>query len=188
MLTWRYDDYTVQVSDDKYYNPDSTDNINKYDAFYSGGDRIYRLTSIHAIKLYNVTDELIRCVGVACSGGGTTIHDNSALVKNNRLFVCCADSVFCLELPSLNLLWVSKCDWATCFGIYSYKNDFIINGELEISKINDDGHVLWKYSDRDIFTSLSSDEQFNIVEDKIFVPVWEHGIRIIDADTGESIN
>ena len=43
---------------------------------------------------------------------------------------------------------------ATCFSIYQYKNDFIIHGELDITRIDRLGKIIWQVSVRDIFVNI----------------------------------
>jgi hypothetical protein len=52
-------------------------------------------------------------VCVCLSGGPTGIHSKSSVMEGNSFLICCADSIFCLALPDLNLTWITKADQAT---------------------------------------------------------------------------
>lgn len=186
MLTKQFEGYTIKIFDDKYFNPNSADNVHRYDVVYgSSKDLEYRATSTHGIKIFDETGELIKTVCVRNIGGATGIHQNSIVIFENKLLICCSDSIFCIELPSLNILWNKVCDMATCFGIYHYKNDFIIHGEMAVSRINIKGELVWEYTDRDIFTSLNSEDDFRIINNMIFVKVYFNGERVINAENGK---
>lgn len=184
MIKTQYKDYTIIVFDDSYYKENSADNSHHYDIIY-GASSEFGFTSLHGIKIYDVFDNLIKSVCVCTTGGGTGIHKNSFVISEGKLLICCCDSVFCLLIPSLTLEWNKVCDSATCFGIYSYQKDFIIHGEMEISRINGKGEILWQYSGRDIFTTLSVNDVFSIKENKIIVKDWLENTYIIDAETGQ---
>ena len=62
--------------------------------------------------------------------------------------------MFNLRLPSLELNWVIEADAATCFGIYLYKDSYIVHGELGISRITREGKIQWENSARDIFVNI----------------------------------
>ena len=185
MIKVKYESYIIEVFGDSYYKENSADNSHHYDTIY-GDDSEFDITSLHGMKIYDVTDKLLKCIAVSATGGATGIHKNSFAVKEDLLLICCCDSVFCLSLPSLTLLWQRVIDTATCFGIYIYNNDYIVHGEMEISRISDKGETLWQYSGRDIFTTLSVSDVFSIKDNKITVKDWLENIYTIDADTGAS--
>jgi len=80
------------------------------------------------------------------ANGATAIHETSFLIDNDTFLICCADSIFCLTLPELNLVWCTMADMATCLEIFKYQDTYIVHGELEISCIGKNGIVIWSFS------------------------------------------
>ena len=87
-------------------------------------------------------------------GGGSGVHAHSAFVRGDTCFVAVGPFVCALELPTLRLLWHTRADTATCFGVYdapSYAS-IISHGEFEIVRLSYSGQLLWSASGRDIFS------------------------------------
>jgi hypothetical protein len=77
------------------------------------------------------------------------------VLLKDHLFLSAGNKIFCLRLPSLDIIWQKKVDMATCFGIYLPLNyDFLISyGELSISRIDFSGKIRWQAAGKDIFTN-----------------------------------
>lgn len=55
-------------------------------------------------------------------------------------------------------------------GIYPYKEDYILHGEMEICRINSDLENLWTFSGYDIFvTQTGEHSSIELKEDRICV-------------------
>ncbi|WP_211300824.1 PQQ-binding-like beta-propeller repeat protein [Spirosoma oryzae] len=134
-----------------------------------------------------MTDEeqqVIRQVYIAASGGNTSINEHSYVLFEEGLAVCCGDSVFCLAVPDLTLLWQTKADTITCFGVFAHENDLIVHGELSISRLTKEGAIIWQFSASDIFVSLTSTINFRIEGRTIYVIDWDGIMYEVDAETG----
>ena len=179
--------YKIKLVNAEQYTLNSADNIESYDVEYFqgdiNGDRYYP-TSKHGIRIFE-NDEEIRSAIVCETGGATGIHEESALINGNDLYLCCCDNVYCLSIPNLDLKWNKRLDPATCFGIYSFKGDFIIHGELQISRIDLDGNQKWTFGARDIFVTEDGSDSFKIKEDKIHLKDWMGYNYIIDENGKE---
>jgi hypothetical protein len=101
------------------------------------------------------------------------------------LVICISDKVFSLTIPDLNLNWLTQGDFVSCFGIYKNKKDYIIHGEMEISKINNKGILMWKFSGKDIFTTIDGKDDFKIFENYIMVKDFENNIYKLDFNGNE---
>ena len=163
--------YTIEVSTAD-YTLNSTDN-NPYDLVYledAGGI----CPTFIGLKIYADTDSLFKSAIIGAQGGSTRVHETSHILKSDRVVICCSDTVFCLSIPDLYLNWKTKSDIATCFEIFKYKEDYIIHGELEITRLSNDGKILWQKGGNDIFTpSHSIAEDFIITEDYILATDWD---------------
>ena len=67
----------------------------------------------------------------------------------------------------MKLNWVKKLDMATCFKIFRIENDFVVHGELEITRIDNFGNIIWQFGGADIFVSLDEEDSFQLNEDNI---------------------
>ena len=65
-------------------------------------------------------------------------------------------------------------DQGTCFEIYKYQDSYIIHGELEISRLDKDGKILWQRSGADIFTTQDGKDDFRIMKNYILATDWEN--------------
>ena len=176
------DNYTVDLFVDYAYSPD--DSVHKYNHAYFFAEDGY-CGSIFGISVHQ-DDVLLQSAVIGASGGGTGIHPTSLVYDEERLVICCSDSVFCLSLPALDLRWQTKADLVTCFQIFKYKNDYIVHGELEITRLDGDGKIIWQRSGGDIFVTLnSSQKDFLIAEDYILATDWQSRTYKFDFDGNE---
>ena len=159
-----YQSYEIELTDDKPYDSKSTDNKFIYDFVYLDKEATGYQSSNHAIKIFQ-TGQLIRSAVVCGVGGRTTIHDNSAVVKDDNLYVACADKVFSVSLPDLKLRWIIQADQATCFGIYKADNGLFTHGELSVTRLGTNGQIIWQTGLRDIIATVDSDKDSFIMHD-----------------------
>lgn len=132
-----------------------------------------KCSSKHGIVVFR-DDERIKSAIIGASGGSTGIHDTAVIIENDRLLICCADSVFCLSIPSLELLWHTIADTATCFEIFKYEDAYIVHGELNISRLGRNGNIRWQQSGADIFTTVDGKDDFIMTQDFILARDWEN--------------
>lgn len=60
-------------------------------------------------------EEILQTALLGSEGGGTRVHETSYIIEPDRVVMCCADSIFCLSITDLNLLWRTRADSAACF-------------------------------------------------------------------------
>ena len=178
------DKYKVELEVDETYSEDSTDNVNDYVKVYFDQSQ-YEFTTKIGMRIFEESN-LINSAIIASIGGGTGIHENSQIIESDRLLVCCSDTIFCLSIPELDLIWKTQADQATCFEIFKYKDSYIVHGELEISRLDSDGQLMWQKSGGDIFTTADGTNDFEITEDYIRATDWENRTYKFDFD-GNSI-
>ena len=117
------------------------------------GDNAYHPTSRHRLTLQAHGETLATRVLLA-GGGASGVHANSALVRDDICFVAVGPFVCAVELPALRLVWHTRVDPATCFGLYDAPTytSLISHGELEIARLSYTGELLWSRGGRDIFS------------------------------------
>jgi hypothetical protein len=166
-----FKEYTVEIVDEPTFVVGSADNLFKYDKVFFE-DSEFQPTSKHGIKISRV-GQIISSAIICETGGATEIHDNSFLIKDDKLLICCSDTVYSFKLPSLTLNWKKELDQATCFSVYPFKDDFIVHGELEIKRIDKNGQVKWSFSAKDIFVTQDGSESIKLTTDKIELTDWD---------------
>ena len=175
--------YKVEIFTDETYEIGSADNINNYDFEYLETENKYNSTFV-GVKIYE-NEELNKSILIGSEGGNTEINENSKIIEENRVLICCADKIFCLSFPELNLLWKTKADEMTCFEIFKKDDYYIVHGELEITKLNESGKILWQKGGADIFTTISGKNDFELTEKYIIATDWENRIYKFDYDGNE---
>ena len=181
----KLDKYQIELIDESNQSSDSTDNLFQYAKHYSNSEDLRPTTQI-GIKLYE-EDAVTSSAIIKSTGGASGIHQTSQILNDQSLVICCSESIFKLSVPEFNLEWMVKADGATCFQIYEVNGDFVIHGELNITRIGSNGHILWQNSGADIFTTLEGSEDFVIKNDIIEVTDWNNQLYKFDLD-GNQLN
>jgi len=180
MINHTTNKYQINIFDDEAFKEGSVDHVNHYDFAYFEESK-YRSTSIYGIKVFQ-DNVLIKSAVIGAIGGGTSIHKTSTIIEDDRLLICCSDTIFCLSLPDLALLWRTQADEATCFEIYKYQDGYIIHGELEISRLDRDGKILWQQGGADIFTTITGEQDFELCEHFIMAKDFENRLYKFDYE------
>lgn len=164
----QYQDFTIEVIDESVYKSGSADNnFNYAKVFFADGAEQYP-TSKHGIKVYRDGQIVESCIVIG-SGGATGVYVNASLIDNDRLLVCCCDTVFCLALPGLTLLWHTQADLATCFKVYKLQEDYLVHGEMQITRLGKEGSIQWQFGGADIFVSMDGGDELILEEDHIML-------------------
>lgn len=174
MTKYTTDNYRIDIYSEQTFTESSADNFNQYDFIYFDKSK-YDFPSAFGIKIFE-DDKLIKSAVIGSIGGGTDIHDTSTIIEKDRILICCADTIFCLSIPDLSLVWQTIADQATCFEIYKYQDNYIVHGELEISRLDKDGKILWQQSGADIFTTLDGKDNFELKDTYILATDFENRI------------
>ena len=179
--------YSIGLMDDSEYNPYSSDNVVAYGKFYS--EKVHE--DYHYLPKHGVfvlrDGEIVASSCVCSSGGSTGIHPRCFILGHDRIAICCGDNVFCLKIPDLGLIWNIKVDSATCFEIFKLEDSYIVHGELEISRLDAQGKVVWKFSGSDIFTTTIGKNDFTFEAGVIEAVNWEGRRFYLDALTGKEL-
>lgn len=184
-----FKNYKIEIVDDSNYTFNSADNITSYDLEYFDGitntDRAYS-TSQFGIKITQDGNKLASAI-ICEIGSPTTRTAKSFVLTNNSILICCSDKIYSLSLPDLQLNWKKRFDPATCFAIHSFKDDFIVHGELRITRIDKEGNEKWTFGARDIFVSPDGKDTLELQTDKIKLRDWEGYEYLLNEDGQEII-
>jgi hypothetical protein len=161
MQQYFHDEMVIEIMNESMYTPGSADNNFNYSKIYTTSDEEDDVKARLGVKLYN-KDSLIDSCIILSIGWETKIHKNIALVNDNKLVVCCGNEVFCLSVHQLKLEWCTKADESSCFQIFQQEEDYIVHGEMAITKLDKQGNIKWEFSGADIFVSIDNEEAFEI--------------------------
>jgi hypothetical protein len=172
--------YIIKFYDETDYTFGSLDNIKNYDKrFFSGDSK--SLTSQIGIELFEDEKLISNCL-IGSEGGVTGINESSTLISYDGVVICCANTIFKLTIPDLNLEWKTISDTASCFGIYYLDEDYIVHGELEISRLDKNGKIIWRQSGQDIWTTAEGIDDFTVYDNYILATDWEYNRHKFDFD------
>jgi len=172
--------YQIDIYRDETFANGSVDNLHKYDIEHFD-ESDYVFPTMFGIKVFE-DNKLLTSAIIGSIGGGTGIHKTSVIYEETRVLICCSDSIFCLSIPELTLLWRTQADQATCFEIYIYQDSYIVHGELEISRIDKNGKIIWQQSGADIFTTIDGRQDFELTDKYIIATDFENRIYKFDYD------
>jgi hypothetical protein len=181
MRQYKYKGLTIEVFDESTYTFGSVNNNSTYAKHYFGNGGREFPTSKHGIKIFQDNEEISNCIIIG-SGGATGVYQNSSLLDNEQLVICCCDTIFCLGIPNLDLKWKTQADQATCFQIFKQKEDYILHGELQVTKLDKDGQIKWTFGGADIFVSIDETEEFILDNDGILLTDFAKTKYKIDFD------
>jgi len=169
----------VTLINEPHYSINSTDNVRSYEVELCRNIE-YRHSSAHGLCVGDL-DSLESSVIFLGVGGATGVHQHSLTINDDICYVASGDSIFALKLPTLELNWVKKVDFATCFGVFWVSEfDCLISwGEMDICCLNSRGNKVWTVSGPEIFT-----EKFELVGGNILVTDFDGVVHRISIDTG----
>jgi len=167
----------IEIVNEGAYSFGSPDNVRKYPFEQNFADR--RHASVHGI--------LINGVPLAVFGAGmgaTGVHQHSAKVVENSLYLAVGNRIVCVELNPFQFRWSIEADTATCFGIYFEKENHALlsHGELQIGRFSQDGQLNWTAGGSDIFTG-----DFELFSGHIRVKDFNGRVYRLSYQTGKEV-
>jgi hypothetical protein len=187
-MRYNYKNYEIEIFDEPNYTLNSVDNFREYGNIYFEGkhheDKFYP-TNKQSIIIKEFDAEITSAI-ICEIGGATAVNEKSFIIENDKIWICICNKIYCLIIPSLQLVWYKQIDYVTNFSINKFQNDFIVHGELEIIRISKEGEIKWRFGARDIFVSLTEKNNFKIENDLIKVVDFE-GYKYILDENGKEI-
>src|SRR5436190_1441480 len=108
MTHYTTDKYQIDIYKEPTFTEGSADNVIQYDFVYFDKSE-YILPSVFGVKIFQ-DNVMLKSEVIGSIGGGTGIHETSTIIEDNRILLCCSDSIFCLSIPDLTLLWRTQAD------------------------------------------------------------------------------
>lgn len=148
---WLYKNpYQIEIIDETNLD-DNQKALTRYQERQPYDRKVGEYDQLIGIRIYENEEPIGKVLLVADTYN--VLSEKGILLDNDRLLIACGNEVFCILLPTLELLWHTQVDMATCFQIVAYQDDYITHGEVEIVRLNKQGEILWQFSGKDIFVS-----------------------------------
>ncbi len=169
--------YEIDIDYHPTYKSGSADNLSKFNFEYLEKSA----STIFGVKVLE-NGICLKSAVISSEGGETGVHNSALVLEEDKLIFCCGNKIFCLSIPDLNLLWKIQADDFTCFQIFAHQDTYIVHGEINISKINHDGIIIWQYSGQDIFMNMDDGIECELRADYIIASDFNNKIYKIGYD------
>lgn len=77
---------------------------------------------------------------------------------------------------------MKEIDDATCFQIFNTKKGIFVHGEIQASKIDEMGNIIWSFGFADILVTPDGKDSFILHNDFIEIEDWNHTKYKLDFD------
>lgn len=175
-----YKNFEIEVIDDKNYTLNSSHNLRQYQKVYCQESE-FRTSSKHAVTVKKYGIEISSAI-ICETEGATGIYENSYIIENDKIWIRVSNKIYCLKIPSLEIIWQKEFDQFTNFCFYKLEEDFLIHGELEIFRITKNGEIIWRFGGRDIWVNSEGSEELIIKDNVILLVDFESNRYILDFD------
>ena len=174
--TLQNEKYSVRITTADTYIEESADN-RKYDYILNpnklGRNNMYRTLCISVTGTKNAK--------IALVGDYYTSEIDCAILEGDILTVLQNDYISQIDLDTVQVVAGYKVDvFGTTFAIYRLPDGYLIYGEIEIIKLDNEFNVAWKFSGRDIFVSITGKNAFELTDRSIKLYDFEDNFYEID--------
>ena len=181
--TLQNEKYSVRITTAHTYIEESVDN-RSYDCILNpnklGRNDMYRTLAISVIGERNAE--------IALVGDYYTSDCDCAILEKNILTVLQNDYISQIDLGDVRVVAGYNVDvFGTTFSIYRMPDGYLIYGEIEIIKLDNEFNTVWKFSGRDIFVSITGKNAFELTDHSIKLYDFKDNFYEIDFD-GKLIN
>ena len=174
--TLQNEKYSVRITTAHTYIEESADN-RSYDYILNpnklGRNNMYRTLCISVTGTKNAE--------IALVGDYYTSDIDCAILEDNILTVLQNDYISQIDLETVQIIAGYELDvLGTTFSIYRMSDGYLIYGEIEIIKFDNEFNVAWKFSGRDIFVSITDKNAFELTDRSIQLYDFEDNFYEID--------
>ena len=97
-----------------------------------------------------------------------TSLDNAAILKGSQLILMLNEQLFEINMQTCAIEKYKELDIiGGTFGLYETAHGYVIHAELDILMLNPDFDILWDFSGRDIFVSVTGKTAFTLTDTSI---------------------
>lgn len=147
------------------------------------GDKSAKYTQRNIVQQQDFNGKM-KTILILNTGDFTLFDSRNILQIKDCVYFCSGKYVCKWNITLRELQWRVELDQSVCFTLESIENDknIIVSGELILTKIDLDGHILWHYSGSDILVTVKGQVGAEILEDKIHVLDWNNILHILDFE------
>lgn len=162
--------YEIEITKDSQYTLFSTDN-----KFYNHIFQMEEYTRNDYVSAYSVSvRSLITDYKIAIIGRAYGSVENCAVLEGDRLVILIDNYMVFFDLITQNIeLRVKVIDLGTGIEIYAFDNGYIVNGEVDIIKVDKLGNKIWSFSGRDVWARSNGESSINIQRDRLLLTDFE---------------
>ena len=155
--------YRIKITEDNTYTLDSTDNKN-YDYVMNP----HNFKRNHTYKTLHISLSGIKNMNIALICDFNTIEYDCAILEGDTLTILLNDYIAQIDLNTVRIIGGYPLDvFGTNLSIHRLSDGYLIHGEIEIIKLDNEFNTMWKFSGKDIFASVSGKNSFEIAKNSI---------------------
>ncbi len=167
----------IQISVDETFTVESANNKPYdliWDPYHKEDSGFYKVFAIEVDLYYKV-------MRIALIGDFYSRDDDCAVLEGEILTVLQNDTISQINVKESTLIFTQKYDCIGCnYGIYKVKKGYLIYGEIEILMLDFEFNIMWTFSGRDIFASVTGKKAFELCEDRVKLYDFEDNFYVID--------
>lgn len=118
------------------------------------------------IRVCSSMQGVTHSISILCSY--MTDLDNSAFLKGDHLILMLNEQLFRISMKDCIIREYKQLDIIGCtFGLYETTHGYVVHGELDILMLDPNFELLWDFSGRDIFVSITGKTAFTLTDTTI---------------------
>jgi hypothetical protein len=162
--------YEIEITKDSQYTLFSSDN-----KFYNHVFQMEEYIRNDYVSAYSVSvRSLVTDYKIAIIGRGYGSVENCAVLEDDRLIILIDNYIVFFDLIAQNLqLKMKVIDFGTGIEIYAFDDGYIVNGEVDIIKVDKLGNKIWSFSGRDIWVRPNGESSISIQKDSLILTDFE---------------
>lgn len=177
------DKYFVEITFDEMYTIDSADN-KRYDYVLNPSSK--RRGAMY--KVLHLSVKGVQNADIALIGDHYTYLEDCAILEDNILTVLQNNYISQIDLETFQIIAGYELDvFGSNFSIHRITDGYLIYGEIEILKLDNQFNTSWIFSGRDIFVSITGKNAFELTDHSIKLYDFDDNFYEIDFD-GNLIN
>ncbi|AJA47002.1 hypothetical protein CPAST_c09020 [Clostridium pasteurianum DSM 525 = ATCC 6013] len=163
-------DFQIEITKDTQYTLFSTDN-----KFYNHIIQMEKYNRNDFVCVYCIfVHSLTADYSVAIIGRAYGNVKNCAVLENNIIIILIDNYVVFFDLIDEKLeKKIRVLDFGTGIEIYPFDDGYIVNGEIDIIKVDKSGSKIWNFSGRDIWVRPNGESSINILRDRLLLTDFE---------------
>lgn len=184
-----HQDFEITIVDDNFYVKSTLPDRPQYQFQYTEGaiftGRSYAMNKRGILVKDAQSKELLASTILCENGGRTTISHDLCSITGEHLVVLIGDKRYSLKLPNLAINWFEQGLLGAYFSIHHFKDDFLLFGEVGLSRMDANGRVIWKFKGGSgVFTP--GKDRLKIMGDTIEL-IDGNDVRYLINEDGEAI-